>query len=75
MSRGAKLKVRKPSAAQERALSKLSTKWQCAYELKESLNVLDGLVKRGVAMVQYLPGSTAFPRTSIEYKLNVNLRS
>ena len=69
MSTGAHLKIRKPSAAQKRALAKLDDTWRCAYELGESLNVLDALVKHRNAEIKYEAGSTVYPHTRIYYRL------
>lgn len=59
----------KLSPAQERALAKLSDKWQSAYTLQESMNTLDALVRRGLAARNYGGvGSLFSPRTAIHYR-------
>jgi hypothetical protein len=59
----------KPSPAQNRAVDKLNDTWQSSVDLKESLTVLDALVKRGLANVRYEPGSLHFPSANILYRL------
>ena len=56
--------------AQERAKAKLTNKWQCAYELKESVPTLEGLVARGHAeMKREALGAVFDPRASIYFRL------
>jgi len=67
MSRGPRSKYTSPTAAQQRALAKLTKEWQTAELIEESLNVLDALVKRGLADVKYVMGKTT--ESSIAYKV------
>ena len=67
MSRGPQFKYVKPTEAQQRALLKLTSEWQSAYDLDENLNILDALVKRGLASVKYTTGRTT--EESIHYKV------
>lgn len=70
MSTGAHLNIRKPTAAQIRALGKLlPDEWRTAHDIDESNNVLDALVKRKEAEVKYLAGSISFPGSRILYRL------
>lgn len=60
----------KLTKTQERALSKLTYEWQCAYELKEGLPTLEGLVaKKAAIMKRDTLGALYSPRTGISFKL------
>jgi len=60
----------KLTGPQVRVISKLSSdRWETAYSLKESRTVLESLVKKGLVKKLLMPGSFAFPRTSIGYRL------
>lgn len=55
---------------QKRCMDKLSMgKWQSAYELRENLNTLNGLHKRGLVISKGMLGSYFFPRTNLLWKL------
>lgn len=65
----------KLTKAQERALTKLTHEWQCAYTIGESLPTLEGLVARKAAIMKRDTLGTMYsPRTAIHFKLpNVEL--
>lgn len=57
------------SQVQERALAKLTIKWQCAYELSESVATLEALVKQKKAVSSKDSfGANFSPRTAVYYK-------
>lgn len=61
----------KLSPAQERAKTKLTTEWQCAYTIGESLSTLRALVTKGHAFSRSESlGSMFSPRTANEFKLS-----
>ena len=60
----------KLSKAQQKAIKKMSGKWQTAYELQIGLNTLDALHAKQLADRKLEQGYTAFPRTSILYRLS-----
>ena len=56
--------------AQERAKAKLTHEWQCAYELREGLPTLEGLVARGQAeMKRGAAMAMHYPRASLYFRL------
>lgn len=60
----------KLSKTQERALSKLSYKWQSAYEIGESIATLNALVRHGLAKSKTDElGYMYSPRTAIYFKV------
>ena len=61
--------MKKLTKAQERAKGKLTTEWQTAYEIQETIPTLEGLVSRNLAVMKYDLGSYFSPRTSIYFKL------
>ena len=63
---------KKMTKAQERAKAKLTHEWQCAYELKENLPTLEGLVARRQAVMKRgaaMPLAVQYPRASIYFRL------
>jgi len=58
----------KLSKTQERALTKLTNKWQNSYQLQENRNTLNSLVKLGLAKKKNNIGIYFMPRISILYK-------
>ena len=63
----------KLTKAEDRAKNKLTNKWQCAYTLQESIPTLEGLVRRGVAVMRRDKLSAMFsPRTALHFKLDVS---
>lgn len=63
----------KMTNSQQRAKSKLTNEWQCAYSLGESLATLRALVRMGVAdVIDGGPGSMFSPRTSILFRVRRN---
>ena len=61
--------IKKLSKTQERALKKLTDKWQCSYELQESRNTLNSLVKLRLVIKKHKNGARFFPRVCIVYKI------
>ncbi len=60
----------KLSKTMERCLRKLDKKkWKSSYELRESLNTLQALRARGLAISLAQLGSFAFPRVSLLWRL------
>jgi hypothetical protein len=59
----------KLSKLQKEALERLTNEWQSAYELGFRLGTLNSLADRGLAKRNYGPGSYAFPRSGIKFKL------
>ena len=59
----------KMTKAQERAKAKLTHDWQCAYETKESLPTLEGLVARGQAEMKSNRMAVYYPRSAICFRL------
>ena len=60
----------KLTKAQERARTKLTHSWQCAYTLQESIPTLEGLVNRGIAVMQRDERSIMVsPRIALSFKL------
>ena len=59
----------KLSEAQQRALGKLTGKWQNAYKLGESIATLGCLVRKGLADRKSGPGASWCPQVGISYRL------
>jgi hypothetical protein len=57
------------TAAQERAMRKLTAEWQSAYALGESITTLNILAKKGLCVHRCGLGSVFSPRTANEYRL------
>jgi hypothetical protein len=58
------------SDPQKRALGKLTNEWECAYTIGESMNTLDALCKKGLALHSCdRLGASFSPRTANKYKL------
>lgn len=63
----------KMTLAQQRAKGKLTSEWQCAYSLGESLATLRALVRMGVAdIADGAPGTMFSPRTRILFRMRRN---
>ena len=63
----------KMTLAQQRAKGKLTSEWQCAYSLGESLSTLRALVRMGVAdIADGTPGAMFSPRTGILFRMRRN---
>ena len=63
----------KMTKAQERAKGKLTSEWQSAYDMQESIPTLEGLVARKVAVMKRdTLGVLYSPRTSIQFRLSSN---
>lgn len=55
---------------QKRALAKMTHEWQCAYSLKESLNTLQALKRKGaVEHKRDILGAMFSPTTANHYRL------
>ena len=60
----------KLSPNQRRALGKLTRSWQCGYDIREGLQTLQSLVRKGFAQCDYSkPGAYFFPRTHVSFRL------
>lgn len=60
----------KLTPVQERAASKLTNVWQCAYTLRESIATLNALHRKQIAEKRvHTLGSMFSPRTTTEYRL------
>jgi hypothetical protein len=65
----------KLTKAQERAQGKLTSEWQSAYDMQESIPTLEGLVARKVAVMKRDSlGAVYSPRTSIRFRLSSNAK-
>jgi len=63
----------KLTKAQERAKAKLTNEWLTPYDLQESIPTLEGLVRRGDAVMnREMLGSMFSPRTALSFKLKVS---
>lgn len=66
----------KLTKAQERAKTKLTTEWACAYDLQERIPTLEGLVARKVAVMKRDSlGAMYSPRTAIHFKLRATTQN